>query len=810
MKGRVAAHLMLSIALAAAVFCCMLMQGVAGANISGASSQRRYFSLGIKMTRGINYAVSDELVAQLSQRLSRSFVIATGFTDPPEYSSLALPDGSKRIDIAVNHVSARYFQAIDLPNVLGQVISPDEGHASAPAIVINRRCANMLFGSAKAAINRVLVLRTTSSSYAEQLHVVGVVTNAFSGIRAADDSLFHRKPLAWVATRPSIYLPALLSVPANLSDAEIRHDLSLAWSDLPVTVKGRGSHGLAFTQPFSFEPHEVAATTYKLKLYSGLSVAALLLTVINLVAVNFLDALRRRSVHAIERTLGARRAWQMQRVLYRALLGALVTLVATGALLVAALVVTRRAIAAIHRQDSPWWRIGRVLHLPHLLVPAFVLVLVVAVIEVLVHRVLLVRELRESSSMQFTGSHGERQVGSVILALEFTLGTLLTVLAFWGTQYAWQISHENLGMLQGQRLTLLTMGVNMGAPSDARSNGILMADLRRAITGIDPHAEVAFGPVISFPYRHGAGNFRSNGMGKLEAGHAGIITQGFVASATWLSVSETQLLAGRNFNSDNPDPREILIDAAVARTLFGSVRGAVGQEVHLEPFAPIESATLRVHGVMAPLRLNGPGRAPVASFIGPMRGGGQYFMDGRNGNILIRPAVPAARYQALQSAVERVFAKDASYLKVTSIQSSAQLLDRLDRPQRILATVFGAVAGFGLLIALTGLFVFLRLFLAMRKRVDAIRQALGASPRRLYTGIVGGAVILGLAGALLALLLTPWLAQQFTLYSGAQVAAFGWTTWLALAMLLLAVFLVAHFPARKAACAEPAESLHEL
>ena len=61
-----------------------------------------------------------------------------------------------------------------------------------------------------------------------------------------------------------------------------------------------------------------------------------------------------------------------------------------------------------------------------------------------------------------------------------------------------------------------------------------------------------------------------------------------------------------------------------------------------------------------------------------------------------------------------------------------------------------------------------------------------------------------------AALATPWLATQYTLLAGAQVAAFGWATWLALTVLLLAVFLVAHFPARRAARAEPAASLHEL
>ncbi|MHB1618296.1 MAG: ABC transporter permease, partial [Metallibacterium sp.] len=749
---------MLSVALAATVFCYTLLQGMAGSHITGASSQRRYFTLGVRITDGVNYGIRPALVDQLMQHLPPPFVIAAGFELPLKYGSVTLPDKSKRTDVAVHIVSAHYFQAVDLPDVLGRMITPVDARTKAPVVVINRRCADTLFGSARAALGRELILRVAVNSYhAVPLRVIGVIANAFTGIRAADDYSSHHDPLAWVASQVPIFEPALLSVPTSSSDAEIRHDLDLAWHRLPETVKGEGSHGLVFTRPLSFEPRAVAATVHQLKLYLLLAIAALLLTVVNLIAMNFLEALRRRAVHAIERTLGATRAWQLRRVLYRSLLGTLVTLAVSSALLVAALVVTQRAIAAIHSRASPWWRIGRVLHGPHLLIPALALILAVALIEVLVHQVLLTREQQASSSMQISSPRGEQQVGGVILALEFTLAALLAVLAFWGVSYAWGMAHENLGMLQGQRLTVLSMGSNNAyvsahpnAFAHMVSNAVLVADLQRAIAGIEPQAEAGFGPVVGFPYRHGAGNFRNYGTNKLEAGQAGIITQGFAASAGWLPVGEVQLLAGRDFSSDNPDPHDILIDAQVARTLFGSVRAAIGRQVHLKWLG--KPMLFRVRGVIAPLRLNGPGRASVASSIEPIQGGGNYFMNGDRGNILIRPAIPVARYPALQAAVQRAFAKDAPYLEVTGIQSSAQLLSRLNRPQRVLAMVFGAVAGFGLLIALTGLAVFLRLFLALRRRVDAIRQALGASPRRQYTGVLVGTLALGMAGALLALL----------------------------------------------------------
>ncbi|MHB8387879.1 ABC transporter permease [Metallibacterium sp.] len=810
---------MLSVALAATVFCYTLLQGMAGSHITGASSQRRYFTLGVQMTSGVNYAVSAELVDQLEQRLPRSFAVATSMDNPPEFSRLALPDGSKQHDVALDMVGGRYFQAVDLDHVLGRLISPAEERAKAPVIVINRRCADALFGSAQAAINHELIVHVGGGFSGGPLHahVIGVISNAFSGLHASEERFAHG-PVAWVPLPFPIGLTALLSVPANLPDAEIRHDLDMAWRSLPETVKGNGSRGLVFSQPFSAEPGAVATTMHKLGLYLDLAGAALLLTLVNLVAVNFLEAWRRRTVHAIERTLGATRAWQMRRVLYRALLGALVTLVVSGALLGAALAAMQRAIAAIGRfmlMFSPWGRVGRVLHWPHLLVPALVLIVVVVLIEVLVHGVLLALDPKEFGSLRVSSPRGERQVGGVILALEFTLAALLAVLAGWGMQYAWRMAHQNLGMLQGQRLTLLSTKANKpyfsmhpDAFAETVSSAVLAADLRRAIAGIEPHADVAFGPVVGVQFRHGDGNFH-NGLGKLEVGQAGIITQKFVASASWLPVGEVHLLTGRNFSRHNPDPHEALIDADVARTLFGSVRDAVGRVVHTEALPDVPPQVMHVRGVIAPLRLDGPGHAPVASWIQPLQGGDTAFRF-MGGDILVRPEIPVARDQALLAAVQRVFAKDAPYIEPSGVRSSTQVVGRLDRPQRVLAMVFGAVAGFGLLLALTGLAVFLRLFLALRKRVDAIRQALGASPRRLYTGVVGGTVILGLAGAVLALLFTPWLAQQFALLSGAQVAAYGAATWIALAVLLLAVFLVAHFPARRAARAEPAESLHEL
>ena len=120
------------------------------------------------------------------------------------------------------------------------------------------------------------------------------------------------------------------------------------------------------------------------------------------------------------------------------------------------------------------------------------------------------------------------------------------------------------------------------------------------------------------------------------------------------------------------------------------------------------------------------------------------------------------------------------------------------------------LALFAWAIALIGILALLRLSLAQRKRLLAIRSALGERPTHVYRDVVLTTLLLAGLGMGILLFFLPWLATQYALLAHAEVPPFGVVTWIALAVLLLAVFLVAHFPARRAARAEPATSLHEL
>jgi ABC-type antimicrobial peptide transport system permease subunit len=164
----------------------------------------------------------------------------------------------------------------------------------------------------------------------------------------------------------------------------------------------------------------------------------------------------------------------------------------------------------------------------------------------------------------------------------------------------------------------------------------------------------------------------------------------------------------------------------------------------------------------------------------------------------------------LRQRLDAAFNRQHAHLTVAGMRSTGELRDWLAAQQITESRVFTLIAVFAWAIALSGIVALLRLYLAQRRRLLAIESALGATPSRIYLGVVLGTLAMAGIGALIALLLLPWLATQYALLSGAQVEPFGWVTWIALAVLLLAVFLVAHFPARRAARAEPAQSLHEL
>jgi len=417
--------------------------------------------------------------------------------------------------------------------------------------------------------------------------------------------------------------------------------------------------------------------------------------------------------------------------------------------------------------------------------------------------VLLQRERIDGGS-RVALSRADRGIGIGVLVAEVLLAAVMSCAAGWALRYAWQQRHAYLGMLRAP-VTIVSItrkprdasGMVVLTKSSAKipAQVLLFDALQRATHAVVPDAHLAIGPLPV-----GSTLSTSNSV---TAGTRATSVMSVAANPAWRAAAGARLLAGRNFTARKPDSQAVLIDAHTARALFGHVRTAIGGVIDQD------GSTSHVIGVIAPLYLHGPSNDAAQVVIGDFRAGQSYFQL-IGGTVFFRPALPDARTAQLRAALDAALQRQAPTLRVAQIESSQQVLARLTRTQTRQAQVFLAIALFAWAIALSGVAAHLRLYLAMRRRLAAIRSALGAGPRRLYGEVLGGTLALAGAGIALSLLAAPWLAQQFAFLSGAQVSPFGLVTWIALAVLLLAVFLVAHFPARRAARAEPATSLHEL
>ena len=563
-----------------------------------------------------------------------------------------------------------------------------------------------------------------------------------------------------------------------------------------VSVLPKDLTGLATAAPYSVFPTVQRQYAQRMRLFFGLAFATLILAAVNVLVLQWLRYLQRRGTLRLERVLGARRGYLLRRYAWSSLLvaaglgiGALL-LVALGAVLLRHLAPNIDAVLTAHALLRP---------LLGLLPP---LVLLVALAQALPMFVLLARE-RLDSAQRVSGARGDRAFGSVLLAGEIALGALMSVLAAWAIGYAWRSTHQNIGFLdRPATIVQVTPSGNLYAllaHVDPAKNRLQLQQVLKLLTGGQTSTPAGIGPVIlpnsgfDLPKTISAGT-RSASVCNEE------VTPG------WLQAGGVRIIAGQGFATAHAQPDTVLLDARLAASLFGSAQAAVGRNVVTEPG---QKGPRRVIGVAAPVYLHGTRRDGCPVLFADLRNS-ELGVIGDPHSLIVGARLDGGQRAALRQRLTAFIAREHMGLAIRSIRGTTQMRDWLAAQQITQSRVFTAIALFAWGIALSGIFALLRLYLAQRRRLLAIESALGATPRRTYFGVILGTLAVAGIGAIIALLLVPWLATQYALLSGAQVAPYGAATWLALTVLLLAVFLVAHFPARRAARAEPAESLHEL
>lgn len=801
------AHALVVLAVVACALAFALYRITTNTGIPGADPHYRYWALGYARPTGVNFGtVGSWTVDDLPPLLPPGFSI--GSADWTR-SSFSLVRGGARQQVGSEWVQGDYLAALHLHVLAGRLLTLADVYHARPVAVISESSARKLFGGAAAAIGRHLY---GPSGYA--VTIVGVLPAAFAGTNRAfaaqlwmpfdlgnawyEGQVLHPKPGQRAdLLNQEMGIAPLLSAPAHASRVEVDTVLQRLMTN-PTTRKlfPPDVTALVPSQPYSHVPDAERAAARRVRLFLVLALATLALAMANVLAITWLQYLRQRPVLRLERILGAQRAHWLRRVLAR---GALTFLLSFAL----ALPVFWLAVHLLKREIKESY-LSQFLQV-HLLWASFaswlaLLLLVLWAIESTPFLLLLWRE-RVDEGQRVIGSARDRRVGAGLQVLEVLLAATLSVTAAWSMQQAWRIAHANLGFLDrpATLVTIAPRGAQMPLPLETAQHAeLLMRQLVQATRGVLPGAVAGFGPQI------GDHNFDLRYPETVSAGTRTGDACHISVTPDWVMATGMHLLAGENLAA-RPQANGVLIDAAVADRLFGSPAAAVGRTIDVDEFLSV------VRGVVAPIQLVGAGQPQCPSVFRDKRVNAINFLY-THSTLAIAQSTTLAQRERLRQVLDRVLMQQgaAKYWRVERIEGSGAMRARLAARVVSQARDMAWLALFAWAIALIGIVALLRLSLAQRKRLLAIRSALGERPTHVYRDVVLGTLLLAGLGMGVLLFFLPWLAQQFAFLSGAQVAPFGAATWIALAVLLLAVFLVAHFPARRAARAEPAASLHEL
>ncbi len=263
-------------------------------------------------------------------------------------------------------------------------------------------------------------------------------------------------------------------------------------------------------------------------------------------------------------------------------------------------------------------------------------------------------------------------------------------------------------------------------------------------------------------------------------------------SPGYLRASGVRLIEGRDFTeADGPDSPPVVLISESARREFGG-KNPIGEKIDLgDPFTVI--------GIVSDARrrsLNTPPRAaiylPYTQFVLPYMGA-MVRTD--------RGAGPVA------SAVKAAVAEVDPDLPIGEVKTMEQMIEESTGEPRFRSFLIASFAMLALLLAAVGVYGLISFTVTQRVPEIGVRLALGASPRQVFTQVIGHGLRLAVIGVVLGLIAAAGATtlMQSLLFN---TSATDPVVYLSLAVLLLAMAALAcYVPARRAMRVDPMTAL---